>query len=153
MGHRPIENYYEYHFERQSDGMVLELRWRLELTQPRFKRNLGMDWVWPGKRSALLAGAEVPDMDPETALLVLCMHGSKHVWSRLIWISDVARLIRSKSWIGLEPSQIGSQGPRSFARTSTWEYCSPIVSARPSSREPFCVVSNQIRPHGFLLNI
>ena len=32
-------------------------------------------------------------MDPETALLVLCMHGSKHTWSRLVWISDVAHLL------------------------------------------------------------
>ena len=94
-GSPAAENYYEYHFERPTDGMVLELRWRLELTQPRFKRNLGMDWIWPCKRSALLAGAEVPDMDPETAVLVLCMHGSKHVWSRLIWISDVARLLEA----------------------------------------------------------
>jgi hypothetical protein len=94
-GSPSIENYYEYHFERQSDGMVLELRWRLELTQPRFKCNLGMDWIWPRRRSALLAGAEVPDMDPEIAVLVLCMHGSKHVWSRLIWISDVARLLEA----------------------------------------------------------
>jgi len=94
-GSPAIENYYEYHFERQSDGMVLELRWRLELTQPRFRRNLGMDWVWPAKRSALLAGPEVPEMEPEIALLVLCMHGSKHVWSRLIWICDVARLLET----------------------------------------------------------
>ena len=90
-----LRDYYEYHFEREADGMVLELRWRLELTQPRFRRNLGMDWVWPQRRSAMLAGAEVPDMSAETTLLVLCMHGCKHVWSRLIWICDVARLIRS----------------------------------------------------------
>ena len=75
--------------------MVLELRWRLELTQPRFKRNLGMDWVWPRRRTAMLAGAEVPDMSPEITLLMLCMHGSKHVWSRLIWICDVAQLLVS----------------------------------------------------------
>jgi hypothetical protein len=89
-------DYYEYHFEREADGMVLELRWRLELTQPRFKRNLGMDWVWPRRRSVLLAGAEVPDMSPEITLLVLCMHGSKHIWSRLIWICDVAQLLDSQ---------------------------------------------------------
>lgn len=86
-------NSYEYHFERLSDGMVIELRWRLELTQPRFRRNLGMDWVWPRRKVATLAGAEVPDMSAETLLLVLCMHGSKHVWSRLIWICDVAQLL------------------------------------------------------------
>ncbi len=88
-------NSYEYHFERKQDGMVMELRWRLELTQPRFRRNLGLDWVWPSHRTALLAGAEVPDMNPEMNLLVLCMHGSKHVWCRLIWVCDVAQLLRS----------------------------------------------------------
>jgi len=90
-----IPDYYEYHFERQTDGMVVELRWRLELAQPRFRRHLGMDWVWPRRRIAMLAGAEVPDMSPEITLLVLCMHGTKHAWSRLIWICDVAQLLDS----------------------------------------------------------
>ncbi|WP_353063290.1 nucleotidyltransferase family protein [Tunturibacter psychrotolerans] len=87
--------YYEYHFERKTDGRVLELRWRLELTVPRFKRDLGMDWVWPRRRTTMLAGAEVPGMSPEITLLMLCMHGSKHMWSRLIWICDVAQLLTS----------------------------------------------------------
>lgn len=89
-------DYFEYHFERPADGIVIELRWRLELTQPRFRRNLGMDWVWPHRRTTELAGTRVPDMQPEILLLVLCMHASKHVWSRLIWIHDVAQLIRSE---------------------------------------------------------
>ncbi len=92
----PMALDYEYHFERRSDGMAMELRWRLELTEPRFRRNLGMDWVWPRRQVTTLAGAKVPNLDPATALLVLCMHGSKHVWSRLIWICDVARLISSQ---------------------------------------------------------
>jgi len=89
-----VADYYEYHFERPTDGMVLELRWRLDLV-PRFTSNLGMDWVWPQRRTAILAGAEVPDMSPEITLLVLCMHGSKHAWHRLIWICDVAQLLVS----------------------------------------------------------
>ena len=84
---------YESHFERRSDGMVIELRWRLELTQPRFRRVLGLDWVWERRQVTTLAGARVPDLDPATALLVLCMHGCKHAWTRLIWVSDVARLL------------------------------------------------------------
>jgi hypothetical protein len=90
------ENYFEFHFERADDGMVIELRWRLELTQPRYRYNLGMDWVWPRRRTTQLAGAEVPNLDAISALLVLCMHGSKHVWSRLIWICDVAKLLESE---------------------------------------------------------
>lgn len=84
---------YEHHFERPSDGMILELRWRLELTHPRYRENLGLEWVWPRRSAAKLLGAEVPDLDPVSNLLVLCMHGSKHAWSRLIWICDVARLL------------------------------------------------------------
>jgi len=96
-GSPALENYYEYHFERPADGMVLELRWRLELTQPRYRHNLGMDWVWPRRQAVNLAGVEVPNLDPERSLLMLCMHGSKHLWSRLIWICDVAQLLKEKT--------------------------------------------------------
>ena len=95
-GSPEAENYFEYHFERADDGIVLELRWRLELTQPRYKQVLGMEWVWPQRRTTKLAGADVPNFDAVAALLMLCMHGSKHVWSRLIWICDVAKLIESE---------------------------------------------------------
>ena len=85
----------EYHLERRADGMIVELRWGLGFAERHFRRSLGMDWVWPRRRTALLAGAEVPDMSPEITLLVLCVHGSKHVWERLIWICDVAQLLDS----------------------------------------------------------
>jgi hypothetical protein len=109
-------DYYEYHFERQADGRVLELRWRLELTVPRFKRDLGMDWVWPRRRTTMLAGAEVPDMSPEITLLMLCMHGSKHVWSRLIWICDVAQLLASSP--GLDWNEVTSEAKKVGLRRS-----------------------------------
>ncbi|HEX3436983.1 MAG TPA: nucleotidyltransferase family protein [Pseudacidobacterium sp.] len=105
---------YEYHFERQTDGMVLEIRWMLELTQPRFRRDLGMDWIWPHRRTIMLAGAEVPDMNPEMTLLVLCMHGSKHLWSRLLWIHDVAQLVASSP--GLDWSAVIRQAKASGLR-------------------------------------
>jgi len=92
-GSPATDEQYELHLERASDGMVLELRWRLELTKPRFRRELGMDWIWSRRQITILAGASVPDLDPERALLVLCMHGTKHTWSRLIWVCDVARLL------------------------------------------------------------
>ncbi len=95
-GSPEAEDYFEYHFVRAEDGMVVELRWRLELTQPRYSHDLGMDWVWPRRRTAKLAGADVPNLDAISGLLVLCMHGSKHGWSRLIWISDVAKLLESE---------------------------------------------------------
>jgi Uncharacterised nucleotidyltransferase len=80
----------EYHFERRLDGMVTELRWRLART-----RNFGLNWALSRRRIAVVAGSEIPDLDPEATLIVLCLHGNNHLWSRLIWISDVARLLDS----------------------------------------------------------
>jgi hypothetical protein len=95
-GSPEAKDYFEFHFERESDGMVLELRWKLELTQPRYGYELGLDWFWDRRRSLSLAGAEVPNLDPVSSLLVLCMHGSKHAWSRWMWVCDVAKLIESE---------------------------------------------------------
>jgi hypothetical protein len=95
-GSPSAKDYFEYHFERPEDGMVVELRWRLELTQPRYRYDIGLDWVWPRRRTMRLAGADVLNFDAASCLLMLCMHGSKHVWSRLVWICDVARLLDSE---------------------------------------------------------
>ena len=97
-GSPAFDNYHEFHFERPSDGMVLEIRWKLEL-QPRFRHDLGLGWVWLHRRTAKLGGEEVPDIDPERLLLILSMHGSKHVWSRLIWVCDIAKLLETRSTI------------------------------------------------------
>jgi hypothetical protein len=86
---------HEYKFRRRSDGRELELRWRLDLNWGRYTRDLGIDWVWPQRATAMLAGAAVPVLNPNVSLLVLCMHGCKHDWSRLIWVCDVAKLIES----------------------------------------------------------
>lgn len=99
----------EYQFTRQADGMVVEVRWRLDLAGG-FRRNLGMDWVWQWRRTAMLAGAEVPNLSPEITLLVLCMHGSKHSWSRLIWICDVAQLLAA--FPGLDWTEITQEAKR-----------------------------------------
>jgi hypothetical protein len=105
---------YEYHFERPTDGMVTELRWRFDLTSSRFRHDLGMDWVWPHRQTTMLAGAEVPDLDPGTTLLILCMHGCKHQWTRLLWICDVGQLLTSRS--GLDWRTV----TREAGRTGLW---------------------------------
>jgi hypothetical protein len=88
-----ISNLNEYQFERPSDGLQLELRWKLDLGHPGFTRDLSMEWMWPTRQIVNLAGAEIPSLSPEIMLLVLCMHGSKHGWPRLVWILDVGQLL------------------------------------------------------------
>ena len=90
-----IRDLHEYQFERPSDGMQLELRWKLDLGHPGFRRDLNLEWMWPSRRIVNFAGAEIPNLSPEITLLVLCAHGSKHGWTRLVWILDVAKFLRS----------------------------------------------------------
>jgi hypothetical protein len=42
-------------------------------------------------------GQMVMTLSPEDLLVYLCAHGAKHVWEKLIWIVDVARLINRRS--------------------------------------------------------
>jgi len=41
-----------------------------------------------------LCGRRVPTFSIEDTLVMLCVHGSKHFWDRLLWILDVAQLVR-----------------------------------------------------------
>ena len=41
-----------------------------------------------------LEGKMVPAFSPEDLLLILCLHGAKHCWTRLSWVCDLAELIR-----------------------------------------------------------
>lgn len=86
---------HEYTFQRAEDGAIIELRWTLDLIYARYKRDLGLEWVWADRRSVRLNGIDVPNPTPEKTLILLCMHASKHVWSRLSWVCDVAQLIAS----------------------------------------------------------
>jgi hypothetical protein len=48
-------------------------------------------------RPVPLGGGEVPAPCPDDALLVACVHGGKHRWNRLEWVSAVAGLLRGGS--------------------------------------------------------
>jgi hypothetical protein len=51
---------------------------------------------------ASLGGGTVPTLSPEDLLLILCMHGSVHLWQRLGWICDVAELIHARKGMDWE---------------------------------------------------
>ena len=81
----------QYHLvvRAPEDGPMVELHWK---TDPDFavERLEDMDW-WAATRS--MSG--LPSMPDEDLVLVLCIHGSKHLWANLGWLVDVAELLRS----------------------------------------------------------
>lgn len=59
--------------------------------------------LWQGARTRVIEGRPIPYPDAEPLLLFLCVHGTKHLWSRLMWLGDVARLAQAGvDWAALE---------------------------------------------------
>lgn len=95
-----------YNFYR-ADGTVVELHWRF--TPRHFPFPLVETGLWNRLGSVNLPGRKALNLSPEDLLLLLCVHGSKHCWERLIWICDIAALITAEpdlDWDGaLERAQ------------------------------------------------
>jgi Uncharacterised nucleotidyltransferase len=83
----------EIHMYRPADQILVELRWRV--TPSYFSGSLDLDYLGEYIRPLQLMETEVPGLPPEELLVTLCIHGSKHQWDRLIWVCDVAELLRA----------------------------------------------------------
>jgi hypothetical protein len=80
-------------FRREGDDTLLEVHWALT---PRYLP-FGHDSreIWDSRIDTTPAGRRIATLGPEWLLLYLCVHGAKHCWERLSWVSDVARLLAS----------------------------------------------------------
>jgi hypothetical protein len=54
---------------------------------------LDADAVWDRATPNAMGSAGLYELAPSDLLLYLCAHGAKHHWSRLLWASDVARVL------------------------------------------------------------
>jgi hypothetical protein len=89
---------YERAFDSAAGKNLVELQWRL---LPYFyavdRRSAGFqvdDLLARGGRIGV-GGALIPCLSAEDSLLVLCLHAAKHLWTRLIWVSDIAQSLRA----------------------------------------------------------
>jgi len=78
---------------KRDQGIVVELHGKLSGSHFRFPLSLGS--LLPTLAATEVGGKKVCDLPPETLLSYLCLHGSRHSWERLLWISDVAQIVRS----------------------------------------------------------
>lgn len=79
--------------QTRADGSILvEVHW--EIAPRRMVVSIDLQQLWRRLVVESFAGTTVLAFPPEDLLLALCMHGTKHVWSRLDWICDVSELVR-----------------------------------------------------------
>ncbi len=93
---------YECSFDGPAGNNLLEVQWAL---QPRFQAvDFDMESLFSRAVWATVAGRQVKTPRPEDLLLVLSVHAAKHIWSRLIWICDIARIMQRENldWARLQ---------------------------------------------------
>ena len=89
---------YERSFDSVAGKNLLELQWNL---LPYFyavdfaAADLRVEDLLARARQIELGAAEVPCLSVEDSLLALCLHAAKHLWTRLIWIADIAETLCS----------------------------------------------------------
>lgn len=88
-----LSNNCEIQFMRDDWFTVIDLHW--DLAPRSFVFDLKADEVMSRLQSVSLAGSTVQTFGAEDLLLYQAMHGAKHLWRRLEWISSLAESIRA----------------------------------------------------------
>ena len=90
-----LRNGYERAFDSAAGKNLVELQWAL---LPHFYGvDLSVEELMTRAGRTLVGECEMPSLAPEDSLLVLCLHAAKHLWTRLIWISDIAETLRTQT--------------------------------------------------------
>jgi hypothetical protein len=99
-------------FRLRKGAGSMDIHWGLMLSH--FRSGPLLEPVWDRLEQATLDNRTVRTLAAEDLMLVLCVHGTKHMWQELKWICDVAELIRSRA--NLEWDRILETSGRSGAR-------------------------------------
>ena len=123
----------DFTFHHPPVKNVLEMHW--DIVPRFFNVHIPIERMLARAQPVELCGRPVLSLTPEDLLLCLMVHGAKHAWSRLCWLSDLAYLIlhvdidpellrqRAESWrigriaqVGLFLTQwvLGSELPQSL---------------------------------------
>lgn len=100
---------YECAYDGAAGKNLLEVQWAL---QPRFYAvDFDLNEMFRRAASVTVAGREMKTPSPEDLALVLSVHAAKHMWTRLIWICDIARLVELPgvdwNWIASQARTLG----------------------------------------------
>lgn len=82
----------EYAFRRETDRMLVEFH--TERTLRYFPISPPLDEMIQRATTITLNGNAGPTFSREDELLMLAVHGTKDFWARLIWIADIAELVK-----------------------------------------------------------
>lgn len=91
-------------------AIAVELHWKSDPDHP---VEDGTAAWWEARPRVGFGDRQVRAFTPSELLLLLCIHGSKHHWSRLAWLADVAALLGQEPgfdwpWIRARAAELGA---------------------------------------------
>jgi hypothetical protein len=81
----------EYSFRKPGTHLLVEFH--TERTFRYHPRPLQIENLFQRRACVTIDGRDVPALSLEDELILICVHGAKHFWERLMWIADLAALI------------------------------------------------------------
>ncbi len=85
----------QYLFSKRDSTLLVELH--NDFTLRYFPRRLPLEKFFERQTRVRLDSREAPALSVEDELVLICVHGAKHLWERLMWIADVAALVSRQS--------------------------------------------------------
>ncbi len=155
IGYRPFADFtpaverlwlrtgYERSFDGAAGKNLIELQWAL---LPHFYAvDLGVEDLLARAGRTVAGGREVPCLSPEDSVLVLCLHAAKHLWTRLIWLSDIAETLRTQTIdYSLVFSRAGALGITRILGVSFWLVKNVLRAGLPQSAEEMIAADPQV---------
>ena len=104
-----LKSGYECAFDCAAGPNLLELQWAI---QPSFYAvDFDMAALFHRAVTITVAGHPMKSLSSEDLVLVLSVHAAKHVWERLVWLCDIARIMRLPildwTWIASQAKALG----------------------------------------------
>jgi hypothetical protein len=92
----------QYLFVRIANPLLVELH--TERTMRYFPRGLPIEEFFSRRQYVNVDGHHIPALAIEDELLLICVHGAKHLWGRLSMIADVAAFVSRQAALNWERS-------------------------------------------------
>jgi Uncharacterised nucleotidyltransferase len=83
----------EYKYIDAGRRAIVELH--TELTLRHFPRAPRLEDLAKQLVSVPCGGVQIPTFSPDDGLPILCVHGAKDFWERIVWVADIAELVRA----------------------------------------------------------
>ncbi|MEI2581626.1 nucleotidyltransferase domain-containing protein [Scytonema sp. PRP1] len=81
-----------YDFIHDDKQIFIEVHWRIA---PKYVSPIEPQHLWKDLEPFSLAGTTVSNLPNEDWLPILCVHASRHIWTRLACLCDIATLIQN----------------------------------------------------------